>query len=148
MLRLEFDALKADLAALSGLLEQRSADEDPIGHLQLTARKSELESELARLQQEHERRASVALYFGGRPVVGSRGILANFGGKMLEIYQDLVSKRFAASELTEPLSARGAIPLRNNTQLLVTEVARGFFGFVLTQPSTDQQERRPPVLKD
>ena len=81
-------------------------------------------------------------------MVGSRGILANFGGKMLEIYQDLVSKRFAASELTEPLSARGAIPLRNNTQLLVTEVARGFFGFVLTQPSTDQQERRPPVLKD
>ena len=139
MRRLEFDALNADLAAVSGLLEQRSADEDPIGHLQLTARKSELESELARLRQEHERRASVALYFGGRPVVGSRGILANFGGKMLEIYQDLVSKRFAASELTEPLSARGTIPLRNNTQLLVTEVARGSFGFVLEEAEQNDE---------
>ena len=99
---LEFDALNADLAAVSSLLEQRSEDEDPIGHLQLTARKSELESELARLQQGHERSASIALYFGGRPVVGSRGILATFGGKMLDIYQDLVSKRFAARELMEP----------------------------------------------
>lgn len=40
--------LKADLAAVSSLLEKRSEDQDPIGYLQLTARQSELEAEVAR----------------------------------------------------------------------------------------------------
>lgn len=40
--------LTADLAAVSSLLEKRSEDQDPIGYLQLTARQSELEAEVAR----------------------------------------------------------------------------------------------------
>lgn len=125
--------LKADLAAVSSLLEKRSEDQDPIGYLQLTARQSELEAEVARLQAEKDNKAKVALFFGGRPVLGSRGILADFGGKMLEVYQDLVSKRYAAIERAEPLRARGVIPLRDNAKFLVTEVARGSFGFVLEE---------------
>lgn len=147
MQSLVLDALKADLAAVTSLLQKRTEEQDPIGHLQLTARQSELEAEVDRLQQEKTHKAKVALFFGGRPVLGSRGVSADFGGKMLEIYQDLVSKRYAAIERTEPLRARGTIPLRDNTKLLVTEVARGSFGFVLEEAGQQLEGFETPLQK-
>lgn len=139
MKRLELDSLKADLAAVEALLAGRTESEDPIGWIQYSSRKAALQQQLAELESKPDHHASVALFFGGRPVIGSRGILADFAGKTLELYQEMVSKRNAAMELGEPLSSRGTIPKRANAQMMVTEVARGSFGFVLEEASQDNE---------
>lgn len=133
--KLEVDALKADLAAVTALLAARTEDDDPVGWLQLSSRKADLESELIPLEAAPETKAAVALFFGGRPVLGSKGIVANFAGKIIDRYQDLVAKRYAALE-SGPLGDRGRIPTSStNAQMLITEVARGSFGFVLEESS-------------
>lgn len=139
MKRLELDSLKADLAAVEALLACRTSADDPIGWIQYSSRKTVLQLQIAEIESKPDHHASVALFFGGRPVIGSRGIIADFAGKMLEQYQEMVSKRNAAIELGEPLSSRGTIPKRANAQMMVTEVARGSFGFVLEEASQDNE---------
>src|SRR3546814_8823797 len=75
--------------------------------------------------------AGVGCFFGGRPVVGSYGIQAEFGAKAVAEFQTLVSNTFAAAEGT--LGARGPVPQRDRTQLMLTDIARGSFGFILEQ---------------
>ena len=145
MKRLELDSLKADLAAVEALLACRTASDDPIGWIQYSSRKTELQRQIAEIESKPDHHASVALFFGGRPVIGSRGIIADFAGKMLEQYQEMVSKRNAAIELGEPLSSRGTIPKRANAQMMVTEVARGSFGFILEEASQDNELVETPL---
>ena len=132
--KLEGDALKADLAAVTALLAARTEDDDPVGWLQFSSRKADLETEIARIEFAPETKATVALFFGGRPVFGSKGIAANFAGKAIDRYQDLLAKRYAALE-SGPLGDRGRVPTHANAQMLITEVARGSFGFVLEEAS-------------
>ena len=76
------------------------------------------------------------MFFGGRPVIGSYGIQAEFGAKAIGEFQTLVSSAFAASD--GPLGARGPVPHSDRAQLLLTDVTRGSFGFILQQ-SDDAQ---------
>jgi hypothetical protein len=137
MNKLERDALQADLAAVQALLKQRTPEEDPIGWMHFQARAKENERRLEAIAAEMDTTASVALFFGGRPVIGSRGIDADFGGKALEQFQNAVSTQLAA--LQGMLGARGPIPLRARSQLLVTDVARGSIGFVLEEAQPEGQ---------
>ncbi len=131
LLQLEREFLQADLTQVRALLHQSPPDEDPIEHFQFTHRVRELEARLAVLPSAIEAApAAIALFFGGRPVVGSHGIKANFGTKAVGHFQKLVSQRFASDE-QGPLASRGRVPLAEETQLLVTDVVRGSFGFVL-----------------
>ena len=72
----------------------------------------------------------MALLFGGRPVIGSQGIKAAFGTQAVGQFQKLVNQRYAASE-AGPLSYRGRVPMSDDTLLMVTDVVRGSFDFVL-----------------
>lgn len=131
LLQLEREFLQADLAQVRALLLQTPPDEDPIEHFQFTHRVRELEQRLAILPGAIEAApAAIALFFGGGPVIGSHGIKANFGTKAVGYFQKLVSQRFASDE-QGPLASRGRVPLAEETQLLVTDVVRGSFGFVL-----------------
>lgn len=145
MKRLELDSLKADLSAVEALLASRTQAEDPIGWMQYASRKAQLQQQVAAMEIKPDLHASVALYFGGRPVIGSRGIMADFAGKTLEQYQDMVSKRNASVELGEPLSSRGIVPKRANAQMIVTAVARGSFGFVLEEATQDNELAETPL---
>lgn len=139
LLQLEREFLQADLAQVRALLSQAPPDEDPIEHVQFTHRVRELEDRLAVIPIAMEAApAAVALFFGGRPVVGSQGIKANFGAKAVGHFQKLVSQRFAADQ-QGPLASRGRVPLAEDTQLLVTDVVRGSFGFVL-EAAADRAE--------
>src|SRR5690348_10633751 len=89
-------ALEADLAAVNRLLEGRTQEADPIGWFQLDQRKQELRREMASLSVEPDSLASVALVFDGRPVLGSRGILASFAAQAIDRFQNLVDIRHAA----------------------------------------------------
>ena len=62
---------------------------------------------------------------------------------MVAQFQDLVSKRLATLE-SGPLASRGPVPLREKAQLMITDVARGSFGFVLEEePSSDALTNTP-----
>lgn len=134
--RLERDAAKADLAAVEALLNERSAESDPIGHLQFSRRAEAISRRLREIEAAPSTGAEVGLFFGGRPVIGSHGILADFGTKAVSEFQNLVSSTFAAAE--GALGARGPVPQRDRTQLMLTNVARGSFGFILQQADEPQ----------
>jgi hypothetical protein len=138
MLRqLEIDALRADLAAVSALADSRSDTEDPVGRRQFLARKAMLERQLEGVIDRPEP-PSLGLFFGGAPVRGTRGIVAEFGSKALDQIQNVIATRFASLE--GPISARGPIPQRRQTQMLVTDVVRGSFGFILEAATTDADD--------
>lgn len=129
--QLEKQFLQADLAQARQLLADGQAHDDPIAAHQFGQRVRRLERELAELSHTGAHApVGVALFFGGRPVIGSHGIKAAFGTQAVGKFQKLVSQRYAAAE-TGPLSSRGRVPMSDDTQLLVTDVVRGSFGFVL-----------------
>lgn len=134
--RLERDAVKADLAAIQALLEDRTPENDPIGYMQFSQRAEEMSHRLGEIASAPPTWGEVGLFFGGRPVVGSHGILADFGAAAVSEFQNLVSSAFAAAGGT--LGARGPVPQRDRTQLLITDVARGSFGFILQQADEPQ----------
>lgn len=145
--KLEVDVLRADLAAVTALLAGRTEDDDPVGWLQLSSRKADIENELNQIEATPETKATVGLFFGGRPVFGSRGITAGFAGKAIDRYQDLVAKRYAALE-SGPLGDRGRMPISSsNAKMLITEVARGSFGFVLEEAAETSSLFDTPIKK-
>jgi hypothetical protein len=129
--QLEKQFLQADLAQAQQLLADSRAYGDPIAEHQYRQRVQRLERELTELSHASALApVGVALFFGGRPVVGSHGIKAAFGTQAVGKFQKLVSQRYAATE-TGPLASRGRVPMSDDTQLLVTDVVRGSFGFIL-----------------
>lgn len=100
--------------------------------MSLEDRKKEIEAELAELPVDEEHRAQAAIFFGGRPVIGSLGIESEFGGRAISMIQDLVAKQFARESETG-LGQRGPLPNKGATRLHVTDVQRGSFGFLLEE---------------
>ena len=137
MRRQERETVRADLAAVQNLIELRKEDDDPVGWAQLSFRKHDLEDQLAGLSEESPSKQSVGLIFGGRPVMGSRGIAAEFGAVAIGNFQALVSTRFASMD--GAVGERGPLPHRDRTQMLITDVARGSFGFVLEELGVQDQ---------
>ena len=139
LLQLEQKFLQANLAQAQVLLADACQDDDPIGQHQFQQLVQRLEDKLSGMPQAIEQApAGVALFFGGRPVMGSHGIQAGFSGKAIERFQTMVSQRFAAQELG-PLASKGRVPLKDNTHLMVTGVVRGSFGFVLQAAAEDDE---------
>lgn len=136
--QLEVDALKADLAALGSLLSSTSPEDDPIGFRQFSTRKARIEQQLAEVIGAPARAASIGLFFGGRPVRGSHGIVADFGARAIESFQGVVATR-RASRLG-PVASHGQVRQRANSQMLITDVVRGSFGFVLEEAGGGSDE--------
>ena len=143
--KLRLDGLRAELSLVQELLRQSHDAGDPVGELQYEHRENILTKEIEELEKTLTTSASVTLFFGGRPVLGSKGIAAEFAGGALEKFQNLVTKTFAKAEIGQ-LGKRGPVPQKDNTQLMVTELARGSFGFVLDEMS-DQTALQETVLK-
>ena len=91
MVKLDRDQVAAELAALNSLIESLPPN-DYLGRLGLEARRDEIRQEFEQLASREDRRAKVALYFGGEPVIGSVGVQAGFGTKAVGSFQDLLSR--------------------------------------------------------
>lgn len=130
--KLAAEGMQADLAAVTALLEGRTSATDPIGFMQLSQRRDLILKKIDTLSNQVELKASVALFFAGGPVIGSRGIKIGFAGRAIELFQDLVAKQFASEEIGD-IGSRGPVPLRANSDLLLTDIARGSVGFVLEE---------------
>ena len=133
--KLEMDTLKAEVSSLDILINER-AEHDPIGAKQFIKRKNKLLEKLATLAEENISLASVGLFFGGNPVFGSKCINSHFASSILDRFQSIVNKRYAFLE-NGSLSARGPIRNSSNAKLMITDVARGSFGFVLEESPKD-----------
>jgi hypothetical protein len=129
--KLEHDRTRAELASVEALLDQLS-DEDVMTRLGLEARRDELIAAIRDFdEQEEEATASAVLFFGGRPVAGSRGIESEFGGNAVTKFQDLVAKLLARR--VGELGQRGVVPNKGAATLHITNVVRGSFGFLLEE---------------
>ena len=144
--KLELESLQSELSAVKTLLIEAQTAKDAVGSIQFAQRKQELENEIRSLDDAKESQAGVALYFHGAPVIGSRGIVASFAGKMLEQFQDIISRQFASAEIGL-LGERGPVPLRSITDLMVTGIVQGSFGFILNEVN-DKPPMFDTVLKE
>lgn len=144
--KIERDQLAAEIASVEALVKT-SPPNDPVGRLGFEARLQELRGRLAELEAMDERRAAVALYFGGEPVVGSRGIQAEFGSAIVSVYQDLVAKVWATLR-GGGLPLRGQIRDREGAQLHITNLVHGSFGFLLEELDENGEPLFPSPVKE
>jgi hypothetical protein len=134
--KLERDFVRADLAAVTGLLAQLD-DEDVMARLGLEARQDELKQTIAHLDEAgDEPVASAALFFGGGPVIGARGIESEFAGSAVTKFQDIVAKVLAHE--SGGLGQRGIVPNKSASTLHITNIVRGSFGFLLEEVHPQQ----------
>ena len=131
MLKLDRDHLVAEAAALESLLASMP-ENDYLGRVGLEARRDDVNEQIAKLSHVEERRAKIALYFGGAPVIGSMGVQAGFGTKAVGSFQDLISNVWGIGE-GGPLPAMGPIPDRAASLLHITSLVHGSFGFLLEE---------------
>ncbi|MCD6005421.1 hypothetical protein ACSTAY_15780 [Vreelandella alkaliphila] len=138
--KLNIDSLSSEITTLNELLVSARQSGDIVGEMQLEHRVAELSRKLNSLKEEvlSDNSASVALFFGGQPVLGSKGIAAEFAGAVLEQFQNLIAKIFANNEVGD-LGERGLVPFKANSELMVTGLARGSFGFVLDEMNDQVQ---------
>jgi len=138
--KLSINSLSSEIATLNELLSSARQSGDIVGEMQLEHRIGELSNKLETLKEKTltDNSASVALFFGGQPVLGSKGIATEFAGVALEQFQNLIAKVFANNEVGD-LGGRGRIPFKANSELMVTGLARGSFGFVLDEMSEQMQ---------
>lgn len=138
--KLNIDSLSSEIATVKELLVSANRSNDIVGEMQLEHRLKKLTKRVDELKENslNDNSASVALFFGGHPVIGSKGIAAEFAGIALEQFQNLVGKVFATNELGE-LGQRGKVPFKSHSELMVTGLTRGSFGFVLDEMSGQVQ---------
>lgn len=138
--KLSINSLSSEITTLNELLSSARQSRDIVGEMQLEHRIGELSNKLETLKEQTltDNSASVALFFGGQPVLGSKGIAAEFAGVALEQFQNLIAKVFANNEVGD-LGGRGRVPFKANSELMVTGLARGSFGFVLDEMSEQVQ---------
>jgi hypothetical protein len=135
--KLEREALDVDLGAVRALLERRTAESDPIGHFQFSRRVADLEQRIHDLGERPDTKASMAVFFAGDPVQGSRGVRAEFAGKAVNLFQELIAKQFANLERGS-MATVGPVPLRSNSDMLLTDVARGSVGIILEEADRNE----------
>jgi hypothetical protein len=129
--KLEHDFVRADIAAVGALISQLD-EEDVMARFGLEARLEELQTVIAEMDKRPiETSASASLFFGGRPVVGTRGIESEFAGAAVAKFQDLVAKVLAHE--TGNLGQRGVVPRKASATLHITNIVRGSFGFLFEE---------------
>jgi hypothetical protein len=79
--KLKLESIRSELSSVEALIRESEMIDDPVGKMQYEYKKSLLTSQLDELMNKEETKASVALFFGGKPVFGSRGINVDFAGR-------------------------------------------------------------------
>lgn len=141
--RIQRDALESDLAAARALLASLG-DRDKLTAVSLRNRVVALEQELSALASDPGTVADIALVFDGGPVRGSSAIDADFAGKALQDYQELLSKHVALTS-HGGLAAKGPIQhaAQQDARMNVTALVHGSFGFVLQENRSDEPQFFP-----
>jgi hypothetical protein len=135
MIRHDFVQLLGERTALQRMIENTPID-DVLDRGSLTARLEEIEFQISEAKVIEREPARARITFNGRPVVGSYGIFADFGTKIVGAFNEAVTS--VAASLSGGLAAKGPIPNREQNQLLITNTALGSFGFDLEEYRSGQ----------
>lgn len=142
----EYRQIQSEIATLEKMLA-RLPESSVIERMSLEARKKVLEEALTSQEAGAHEPFRFNLTFRGKPIVGSHGVFADFGGTAVREFADAVAA-IGASQ-SEPLGSRGVIPKREEYQMLITGTAKGSFGFILEETSrccTPTQDKSPLEL--
>lgn len=121
---------RSHLEAEANFLEQQLGElgqRATLTRRSLASRLDEVRRQLAAAVPDLREPAKVALTFRGRPVLGTHGMMADFGAAVTRAFSDAVSA--VAASIDRPLNAMGPIPNREQNRLLITGTAVGSFGF-------------------
>ena len=130
----EYRQILAEQTALQNLLD-RLPSSRVIERRGLEFRKRKVDEILASRPPVLKEPAHVRVTFRGKPVVGSRGLLADFGAAAVKAFADAVAVVGASRDSS--LKFRGAIPQKEKYGLLITGTASGSFGFELEETPGD-----------
>jgi hypothetical protein len=137
----EFRQLQAERSTLNRLLASLPR-ERVIERLGLEARLCEVEETLASQPPLRREPLRTKLTFRGKPIVGSRGMFAEFAAEVVAAFSEAVAAIGAG--LSGPLGSRGVLPSRDAFRLLITGTAPGSFGFQFEEAPADSQMLFPP----
>jgi len=128
------DFLKTQLLETDRLIEMTG--DHPVMSFGLAQRREALEKELQALPIGHKE-ARTVLFFSGEPVVGSIGIDANFAGRVLTPFQNMVMSEHA-HRWHGTLGSRGKRSGEQESRLILTGLPRGSFGMELSKAGNDE----------
>lgn len=122
-------------------LINHTPDDDIISKMSLESRLYEINELLEEVKVDTHPPVKATITFRGGPVLGTYGIAANFGSKVVSAFSDAVS--LVASSFSGKLPPKGRVPNIEDNLLMITGTAKGSFGFTL-------EEFRPdtPLLFD
>jgi hypothetical protein len=140
--KLQRDFVSSNLSSVTDILAHAPARS--LTRLSLEAVRDDLAASIKDIQNIPDRQASTALFFSGRPVLGSRGIESEFASKALGTYQDIVTKLFALRSKGQ-LGERGVVADRDQSRLHVTGIVRGSFGFLMEDAHNEDAEVAPAL---
>jgi hypothetical protein len=141
---LDRPGIVAEIAGIDQLLGFLP-EEDTLGRMGLDSRKRHLQKQLEHLGTDRSTLASTALYFGGKPVIGSRGIQAEFASRVLDDYRDSVVNMWASTD--GEMAARGPVRDQDSAKLHVTELLHGSVGFLIEEIDLKALPLFPSPLK-
>lgn len=131
MVKLDRDETAAELSALDDILGTMPPH-DVLGRIGIQARRDEMQLRFGQMKDVREKRAKVALYFGGEPVLGNLGVQAGFGTKAVGAFQDLLSRVWGTAE-SGHVQLMGPIRDSAASQMHITSLVHGSFGFLLEE---------------
>lgn len=108
-----------------------ATNDDIIGKMSLESRLIELNEQLSHEPVDLHPPVKATLTFKGAPVMGTYGIAANFGSKVVNAFNDAISH--VATSFLGSLPAKGRVPNIDGNMLMITGTAKGSFGFTLEE---------------
>lgn len=128
------DFLKTQLVETERLIELTG--DHPVMSIGLAQRKKELQEELDALPAGSKEPRTV-LFFSGEPVIGSIGIDANFAGRILTPFQNMVMSEHA-HRWHGSVGSRGKRTGERESRLILTGLPRGSFGLELSKAENEE----------
>ena len=122
----DYRFLLSERSALNRMIDETPGT-DVIDRLSLEARLQEVAIQLKDYEGYSPHWGEGSLTFEGNPVVGSRGIDAEFGSKAVSAFSKAVTLVGASSH--GHLSSKGRVPQKENYRLMITGTALGSYGF-------------------
>lgn len=149
---LALEALEADKRFVERQLSEPNSDPWGTVRIMWQNRLADIQRQIDELNTNRTSYASVALVFGGNPVIGSSDIRVDFTADALSSFQKLVAVRLAerrrqSTGERQELPRRGKLPGGKNANLFIREVVRGSMGFILEE-MPEQTELIATQLKE
>ncbi len=131
----QYQMLASEIAQVEEILQELPQDRW-LERSSFESRLKSLKEEIAKVEQIPVRHKAV-ITFRGSPVFGTHGILVDFASKASGALNGAVAS--IAASLDENLRYMGPIPDRDKNRLLITNIARGSFGFELEVPNSGEE---------